>query len=119
MHELSIVARILDMALDVSRRNGDATVERVWVDIGALRQVVPEIMSFAFEAASRGTRAENAVFEWCEVPAEIVCENCETKFGPQEPIWLCPECGAGGGYIVHGDELVLRSVTLRNQTAKA
>lgn len=119
MHELSVVARILDMALDVSRRNGDAPVERVCVDIGALRQVVPEVMSFAFEAASCGTQAENAVFEWSEIPAEIVCENCEVKFNSQEPIWLCPECGAGGGHIVRGEELVLRSVTLRERTAKA
>ncbi len=119
MHELSIVARILDMALDVSRCNGDAPVERVCVDIGALRQAVPEVLSFAFGAASRGTAAESAVFAWSEIPAEIVCENCEANFSPQEFIWLCPECGLGGGRIVRGDELVLRSVTLRGQTAKA
>ena len=114
MHELGIVKRILDMALEVSRQNEDRPVERVVVDVGVLRQVVPEMMSFAFEAASRGTCAEAAVFEWTAIPAEVICETCEAVFHPREAMWLCPECGAGGGRIVHGDELVLRSVTLRD-----
>lgn len=112
MHELSIVSRILDIALDVSRQHGERPIERVVVDVGALRQVVPEMMSFAFEAASRGTRAEGAAFEWTEVPAEVVCENCEAAFRPPDFLWVCPECGAGGGKVVRGNELVLRSVTL-------
>ena len=114
MHELSIVKRILDMAIAVSVQHGARPVERVAVDVGALRQIVPETMSFAFEAASRGTPAEGAAFEWTEVPSKIICESCEAVFCPPDVLWLCPECGAGGGRIVHGDELVLRSVTLRD-----
>lgn len=114
MHELSIVKRILDLSLDVSRGHGARPIERVTVEIGALRQVVPESMSFAFEAASRGTPAEGAVFDWTEIPAEVICENCESLFRPGEAVWACPRCGAGGGRVVRGNELVLRSVTLRD-----
>jgi len=113
MHELAIVKRILDLALDVSEQNGALPVARVAVDVGALQNVVPEMMSFAFAAISHGTNAEGAAFEWSEVPAEVICERCETSFRPDAPIWVCPECGAGGGRVVRGDELVLRSVTLR------
>ncbi|MBM3289920.1 MAG: hydrogenase maturation nickel metallochaperone HypA [Candidatus Hydrogenedentes bacterium] len=113
MHELAIVKRILDLALDVSRENGALPIARVAVDVGALQNVVPEMMSFAFTAISVGTDAEGAEFDWTEVPAEVVCESCEAMFRPEAPMWTCPECGAGGGRVVRGDELVLRSVTLR------
>ncbi|NUM54565.1 MAG: hydrogenase maturation nickel metallochaperone HypA [Candidatus Hydrogenedentes bacterium] len=114
MHELSIVKRILDVALDISKQNGELPVVRVAIDVGALSQVVPEMMSFAFQAISHGTNAEGAEFDWTEVPVEVLCESCETIFRPGEPVWRCPECGAGGGRVVHGNELVLRSVTLRD-----
>jgi hydrogenase nickel incorporation protein HypA/HybF len=112
MHEFSIVARILETALEVSRQHGDAPIERVTVEIGSLRQVTPDVMVFAFEVASRGTSAEGAAFEWNEIPAEVLCERCETLFHPAESLWLCPECGAGGGRVIRGDELILKSVTL-------
>ncbi|GMU91666.1 MAG: putative hydrogenase nickel incorporation protein HypA [Candidatus Hydrogenedentota bacterium] len=112
MHEFSIVTRILELALDVSRQHGNLPVERVTVEIGSLRQVAPDALLFAFEAASRGTNAEGAVFEWNEIPAKVLCERCEAKFQPAEALWLCPKCGAGGGRIIHGDELILKSVTL-------
>lgn len=114
MHELSIVKRILDLALDISKENGALPVVRVAVDVGAMSQVVPETMSFAFQAMSHGTNAEGAEFECSEVPIEVLCESCEAIFHPDGPMWLCPECGAGGGRVLHGDELVLRSVTLRD-----
>ena len=115
MHELSIVKRILEMALEVSRDHGDQPVERVEVQVGVLRQVVPESMLFAFEAACRGTLAEGAVFEWSKVPAEVICERCEAVFHPEFALWVCPACGAGGGRIVAGDELLVSSVTLRDE----
>ena len=113
MHELAIVKRILDLALEVSEQNGALPVERVAMDVGSLQNVIPEMMSFAFTAISHGTKAEGAAFEWNEIPAEVLCESCETRFRPGAPIWVCPECGAGGGRVIQGDELVLRSVTLR------
>lgn len=112
MHEFSIVTRILEMAIEVSRQHGDLPVERVTVEIGSLRQVAPEVLLFAFEAASRGTSAEGAIFEWSEIPAEVLCERCETRFQPAMALWLCPNCGAGGGRVIRGDELILKSVTL-------
>ncbi|HRI88842.1 MAG TPA: hydrogenase maturation nickel metallochaperone HypA [Candidatus Hydrogenedentes bacterium] len=113
MHEVGIVKRILEMAIEVSLQHEGRPIDRVCVSVGTLRQVVPESMRFAFEAVSRGTRAEGAVFDLCEVQAEVICANCETRFHPDAAMWVCPACAAGGGRVVKGDELILTSVTLR------
>lgn len=113
MHELSLVRSVLVRVLEVSNQYGGLPVERVHLEIGAHRNVVPELLDFAFRAARQGTCADHATLVWHTVPVEVLCTNCEAKYRPEdEQIWRCPVCGALGGRLVHGDELVLRTIEL-------
>ncbi|MBX3177460.1 MAG: hydrogenase maturation nickel metallochaperone HypA [Candidatus Hydrogenedentes bacterium] len=112
MHEFSLAERILECALEVSGEHGGAAIERVVLEIGALRAVVPESLKFAFEAASMETAAEGALLEWREIPAEVECRSCLETYCPQDIVWCCPGCGATGGRAVRGDELIITSVSL-------
>jgi hydrogenase nickel incorporation protein HypA/HybF len=114
MHEFTLTKSILNMALEASHRHGGLPITRVSMQIGSLRQIQPDLLRFAFESASKGTPAEGAHFEWETVPAHIICIRCEHGFIPAGVFWICPRCGASGGEVVHGDELVLRSVTLKD-----
>jgi hydrogenase nickel incorporation protein HypA/HybF len=114
MHELSLVEALLQTVFAVTEAHGGAMVERLHLRIGRLRQVVPEALSFAFQALTPGTLAEGAIFTWDEVPACIRCKRCDTVFAPPEAwFWTCPACDAPGGEVLAGEELVLESVTLR------
>jgi hydrogenase nickel incorporation protein HypA/HybF len=117
VHEFAIVKRLLEIALETSRAHGDAPIERVLVEIGALRQVVPSTLEFAFRAASAGTAAEGADMDWTLVPAEILCGRCESAFTPASVFWVCPSCGATGGRAIKGNDLVLKTVTLHEVSA--
>lgn len=112
MHEFAIVKRLLDIALETSRAHGNAPIERVSVEIGALRHVVPATLEFAFRAASAGTPAEGTELDLTLVPAEILCGRCESAFTPASAFWVCPSCGATGGRAIKGNELILKTVTL-------
>ncbi|HNR29735.1 MAG TPA: hydrogenase maturation nickel metallochaperone HypA [Candidatus Hydrogenedentes bacterium] len=112
MHEFSIVENILERALAIAVEHGHLPVSRVRVAIGALQQVEPEVLEFAFQAAVQGTLAEDAAFEWRAVPARIACAACDAQFEPEDLFWVCPECAAAGGRVLAGDELVLESVVL-------
>ncbi len=112
MHEFSLAESILDCALELSRCNGGAPVERIEVEIGALRAVVPDSLKFAFEAAVQGTAAEGATLAWEEVAARVACRSCGTTYEPADIIWTCPSCGAPGGRAVRGDELNITRVVL-------
>lgn len=112
MHEFSLVESILECVSRVARENGDLPVERVDLEIGALQQVVPEALQMAFEAAKEGTPAAAAALTWILTPVMVTCFQCHAPYAPSEPPWICPQCGATGGRVVQGDELVVKSVVL-------
>ena len=73
MHELSICSAITQIAV---RTAAGRKVERVRVDIGRLRQVVPATLAHSWEMVVFATPLEGAELEVREVPAVIVCGAC-------------------------------------------
>lgn len=114
MHEFSLIESVLRTALQVAEEHGGARIERVSLRIGALQQVVPDALTFAYDAAVTGTLAEGSVLDWEAVPARVACAGCGKEYEPDDVFWLCPACGAQGGEVREGDELLLTSVELRD-----
>ncbi|HOK20531.1 MAG TPA: hydrogenase maturation nickel metallochaperone HypA, partial [Thermosynergistes sp.] len=83
---------------------------RVTLKVGKLRQVVPEVMVFCFEAASKGTPVEGASLEIEEVPLASRCTRCGREWSDSESLGLCPFCGSADVDVVQGMELLLESV---------
>lgn len=116
MHEMSIAVALLDAIRQETARCPEATVTLARVRIGALRLVVPEMLDFAFAAATRDTPLEGCRLEIESVPAEARCDVCSLQF-PVEDNWFeCPRCGSARGQLVHGDELDLVGVELMELT---
>jgi hydrogenase nickel incorporation protein HypA/HybF len=101
MHELSISQAILDTAM---RHAGDRRVVLVSVTVGALRQVVPESLTFNFQIISRGTVCEGARLEPRFRPARLRCV-CGKEWELEEPSFRCPRCGGGQVSVLDGDQL--------------
>lgn len=118
MHEFSIVKPIVETALGIARAHGNARVLRVAIDVGAARQVMPELLEFAFMAACKDTLAEGARLDWRSVPLKAECGTCGVTYAPGELDWRCPACAAGGGRMIAGDELVLRTVEIEEASAR-
>ena len=114
MHEFSLVARILERACAVARDHGGLPIERIVLEVGALQQVVPEALEFAFEASKRDTLAAEARLDWREAPARVRCPACGLEHEPDDIYWSCPACGTAGGEVLSGDDLILSSVVLRD-----
>ncbi|MBP8130117.1 MAG: hydrogenase maturation nickel metallochaperone HypA [Candidatus Hydrogenedentes bacterium] len=112
MHELSIVENVLQRVLTIADEHGGLPVSCVKLSIGALQQVDPDLLAFAFQAAVAGTLAERAALEWRVTPARVACPSCGTCFQPDDLFWACPACAAAGGRVLAGDELVLDAVEL-------
>ena len=79
--------------------------------IGALRQIVPELLKTAFQILSEGTIAEGALLEIVAVPAQVTCQNCGRRAEVEDWIFLCPTCGSGNTAIESGRELDLVQIT--------
>jgi hydrogenase nickel incorporation protein HypA/HybF len=107
MHELAIADAVVGI---VSRHADGRRVVAVDVQVGHLRQVVPEALSFSFGLVAEGTCAEGAELRLEAVPAATRCRACETE--TEQAGWPM-RCGACGGFdaeVVRGEELLVTGV---------
>ncbi|HZU39482.1 MAG TPA: hydrogenase maturation nickel metallochaperone HypA [Solirubrobacteraceae bacterium] len=112
MHELSIAEAVLAI---VGEHAGERRVTRVEVSVGALRQVSPPALSFAFELLSSGTAAEGAELVLREVPARGRCRECGATSRLAGFPFCCQRCGALEPEIVSGEELCVESLDVTDE----
>lgn len=108
MHELSLCQAI---AGAVKPYADGRHVDVVRVKIGALRQVVPESLSFCWTLVRDYEDMPDAELEMEFVTAEVRCQSC----GLQSAItsrWslLCPHCGSADVEILRGNEFLVTSL---------
>jgi len=121
VHELSVSQAIIDTAI---RHAEGRKVSRVNLRLGALRQVVPDSLSFYFEIVGRDTVCDGAELELELVDALLRCGSCANEWdpaprptldGPLIPMFRCPECGAAGAETIAGDELQVESIEVEEK----
>lgn len=111
MHELSIALALLDELNALAAGQGLGRIERVEVEAGARRGIVPEALSLAFAEAARGGVAEGAELALSVLPTQARCRHCGLEFAPAVDDYACARCGQADVDILSGDEIVLRRVT--------
>ena len=109
MHELSICTAIAKIAHQAA---AGRPVERVRVDIGHLRQVVPDTLRHSWDMVVFGTPVEGFPLEVRAVPAVIECSQCGTLTELDDPIFRCGACGSTETRVVSGEELFVTSLDL-------
>ncbi len=108
MHELSLCHAIAGV---VKPYASDRHVDVVRVQVGALRQVVPESLSFCWTLVRDHESMPDAELELELVTAEVKCRSC----GQQSEIasrWsvCCPECESSDVEVVRGNEFLVTSL---------
>jgi hydrogenase nickel incorporation protein HypA/HybF len=114
MHELAIADSLVRIACAHARGR---RIVRVEVQVGHLRQVVPEALTFAFALVAQGTEAEGAELALEEVPIAARCRAC----GAEEELsgfpLLCPRCASADLEVLRGEELLVDALELENEMA--
>ena len=114
MHEFSIASAVVATAV---KHAGGRRVTTVSLRLGALRQVVPGALAFAFEIVSRETLCEGARLAWEDVPARVRCASCEQTSTLERLPLRCPRCGDGAVTVVGGEELEVESIEVEEEAA--
>ena len=110
---MSIVEALLEQVRQETRAYPARRVSSIRLRIGALRQVVPETLTFCFTAAVRGTPLEGCRLDIEQLPATASCRKCSLTFAVDDNWFQCPHCGETGSELLTGNELELTSLDLK------
>jgi hydrogenase nickel incorporation protein HypA/HybF len=114
MHELSIAMSIVEMAQEEAERRGNVQIQAVHLRLGLLSGVVKEALLSSYEMACETTLLEGSRLVIEEIPVEIFCPQCQASRPVQSIQWfVCPECGTATGDVVHGKELEVFALELK------
>jgi hydrogenase nickel incorporation protein HypA/HybF len=110
MHEYSVVSSLIASAEARAREHGALAIHRLWVRIGELSGVDPDLLVSAFELARLGTFCADAALDVERIPVAWACRACGTAIELGEAL-RCGVCGAPAR-LVAGDEIVLARMEL-------
>lgn len=108
MHELSLSRSI---AAIVERAAGGRPVLEVTLDVGHLRQVVPETLEYCWGLVVGGGPLDGAALRIRRIEAVVVCRDCaaSTTLGGI-PMIRCDGCGSAAVDVVSGEEFLVASI---------
>jgi hydrogenase nickel incorporation protein HypA/HybF len=110
VHELSLCHAIASV---IKPHAAGRHVDVVRVQLGALRQVVPESLEFCWSLVCQhlDDSIADAVLELELVPAEVVCGACRQRSQIQSR-WsvCCPDCGSPDVDVLRGNEFLVTSL---------
>jgi hydrogenase nickel incorporation protein HypA/HybF len=113
MHEMSYIARMVDLAVEVAKESGAPKVKSIVVQIGKTSGVMPYYMHKYFPDAVKGTILEGAELVCEEVDVKALCEECNSEYHPvKEYNYLCPNCGGRKAHIIEGKGVTLKSISV-------
>lgn len=113
MHEVSLAESIVSALVKMKEDEGWGKIVEVRLRIGLLRQVFPEILSFAFTTITKDTPLEGARLTVTDVPLSFKCADCGTTWSEDEA--LCPTCGSMHRETVAGMEMEIESVEVEEK----
>ena len=105
MHETGIAQSILDIAIKTALEKGAKKINNVAVKVGKMSAIDEASLRFAFDALKAETIAENATFEYIDIPLTGKCEDCGYESELEGYFVLCPKCSSGRVSILTGNEL--------------
>ncbi|RKZ10525.1 hydrogenase maturation nickel metallochaperone HypA [bacterium] len=113
MHELSICQGLCTQLGNLAGEHGAERIRRVEVEVGAMSNVVPELLAHAFEAMRESVPLiSEAELVIREIPLVALCDGCGEEQQLEQFALSCPGCGAGPLKIIQGEDLLLRQVEL-------
>jgi hydrogenase nickel incorporation protein HypA/HybF len=109
VHELSLSQSIGQI---VRKHAAGRQVEVVHLQVGQLRQVVPDSLVYCWGLVNEGTECEGSVLDIDHVPASVVCDDCGATTQLGEMRLSCGSCGSAKVRVTTGEEFLVTSIEL-------
>lgn len=110
MHELSLCGAIYEIA---DRAAAGRAVSVIHLQVGRLRQVVPDTLTYCWAVVCDDTPLEGSHLDVDYRPVTLRCERCgEDTTVSKDLTLLCGACGADRVSVTSGEELLVTSLDL-------
>lgn len=115
MHELPFAKSIFKMVEKTALENNAKHVFLISLEVGELRDFVPDLVQKYWEYICRGTICEGSKIVMTMIPITARCSECEAVYSIrlghlQEA--KCPDCGCDSGTLVSGRELRIMNIEI-------
>ncbi len=108
MHELSLCRSIHGVVEEAAAGRAVATVH---LQVGQLRQVVPQTLTYCWALVVEGTSLAGSVLEIDHVPVVLDCHACgDTTTVEHVLVLTCASCGGGDIALRTGEEMLVTSI---------
>jgi len=114
MHE-TMVAQSLLATITAEAKKQKARPILAKISCGMLNDVNEEILSFAMEAITKGTRCEGVKIEVDHKPIRGKCNKCKKKFAFEVASPVCSECGSNDFNLLPDEPLVLEEIEFERE----
>jgi hydrogenase nickel incorporation protein HypA/HybF len=115
MHELSLAEAINNTIQTLCAQSSWTRVRRVVLKVGRMRQVDPELLSFAFNVAGKGTISEGAELSVLELPVVFKCNACGKRTSGESTVFVCLSCGSTDVDLLSGMEMTIESIEVETR----
>ena len=113
MHELSVMAHILERVESHADRLGVARVLAINLVIGDRASIVDDSLLFYFDMMTPGTVAEGAQLKVRRTFTTCHCPTCAKDFVPDGYGFRCPACETLGTVTNDGSEFLIESLEVQ------
>lgn len=119
MHELPLTKSIFKSVVSKAESVDAKKVTRVVLEVGVLRDFIPEFVQKYWDYITPGSLAEGSVIEVREIPALAACGKCGAEYIIDKDNINdshCPECGYEYGRLISGSELKILAIEIEKKT---
>jgi hydrogenase nickel incorporation protein HypA/HybF len=86
-------------------------VAQVRVQVGKLDAVIPDTLTFLFDAIKSENGLPQATILVEEIPVRCSCTDCQQHFELDIPVFICPACGGNRIDVLSGKGILLTGIT--------
>jgi len=112
MHELSVAQEIINIVNNYLPDPKTTNVKAVKVKVGKLSNILPDSLTFCFEALTNESHLKGSKLEIVEIPVKVLCLKCNGESEIENPVFACPKCSNNKLKMISGMELQVDEIEL-------
>ena len=122
MHEFAFAYNIFKVAEATAIKYKAKKITKVFLEIGELTLVVPELLKKSFEMATKGSMAEGAELVITQTPGKIKCRECgevsrvsltDEAYLTGLTLFQCKHCESKNTEVVEGKKANVKNIKIQ------